>query len=335
MKKFAHIIILVASFLLTACGVSSGRFKLEGKLLHMAQGELYVYSPDGSMSGVDTVRVEGGRFTYETDCEHPTTLMLVFPNFSEHPVFAESGKSVSISGDASHLKEMTIKGTDDNDLMNDFRKQIVSVSPPEEKRLAEQFVRDNPESLVSFFLIRKYFVANATPDYRKANELLSLIVKEQADNSNVMRLKQQVAMLEKVGIGAPLPAFTSYDTQGKLVSSASLASAPVAVVTTWSKSVFDSQQLLRELRKRQRSSLGKLKLLSICIDGDKSECKRNLERDSITWPNICNGDMLADKTLLKLGLTSVPDNLVLQNGKIVARSLNKKDLNSKLDQLLK
>ena len=49
----------------------------------------------------------------------------------------------------------------------------------------------------------------------------------------------------------------------------------------------------------------------------------------------CNGNLLADKTLLKLGLTSVPDNMVLQNGKIVARSLNKKELNAKLDQLLK
>lgn len=93
--------------------------------------------------------------------------------------------------------------------------------------------------------------------------------------------------------------------------------------------------LLRELKKRQRSSQGKLKLMSICIDGNKADCKRNLERDSISWPNICNGDLLADKTLLKLGLIGIPDNIVLKNGKIVARSLKKNELNSKLDQLLK
>ncbi len=301
----------------------------------MAQGELYVYSMDGNMSGVDTIRVEGGRFTYETACEAPATLMLVFPNFSEIPIFAESGKSVSVKGDASHLKELSIKGTDDNDLMNTFREQIQTASPPEEKQLAEQFVRDHAESAVSFCLVRKYFVTTSSPDYRKAEELLRLITKEQSDNVHAARLLQQVSVLKSVGVGVSLPAFTAYDTNGKLVSSATLASAPVTVVTTWSTTVFESLQLLRELRKRQRSSLGKLQLLSICIDGNKTECKRTLERDSISWPNICNGELLADKTLLKLGLTSVPDNLVLKNGKIVARSLNKKDLNSKLDQLLK
>ena len=304
-------------------------------MLHMAQGELYVYSPDGNMSGVDTIRVEGGRFTYETACEAPTTLMLVFPNFSEHPIFAESGKSVSVKGDASHLKELSIKGTDDNDLMNSFREQIQTVSPPEEKRIAELFVRDHPESAVSYCLVRKYFVTTPSPDYRKAEELLSLITKEQPDNAQAARLQQQVSVLKSVAVGTSLPAFTAYDTNGKLVSSATLAGAPVAVLTTWSASVFESLQLQRELHKRERASLGKLKLMSICIDGNKAECKRNMERDSISWPNICNGNLLADKTLLKLGLTSVPDNMVLQNGKIVARSLNKKELNAKLDQLLK
>ena len=38
---------------------------------------------------------------------------------------------------------------------------------------------------------------------------------------------------------------------------------------------------------------------------------------------------------MKLGLIGIPDNIVLKNGKIVARSLKKNELNSKLDQLLK
>ena len=45
--------------------------------------------------------------------------------------------------------------------------------------------------------------------------------------------------------------------------------------------------------------------------------------------------MLEDKTLQKLGMTSVPDVIVLQNGKIVARGLKRQELYDKLDQLLK
>ena len=48
MKRIAYI--LVFSLLLVSCGIRSGYFKMEGRFLHMNQGELYVYSPDG---GVD------------------------------------------------------------------------------------------------------------------------------------------------------------------------------------------------------------------------------------------------------------------------------------------
>ena len=151
----------VFGLLLTACGSGNGQFKLDGRFLHFNQGELYVYTYDGSIAGIDTIKVEGGRFTYEIPCEMPTTLMLVFPNFSEQPVFAEPGKSVSVKADASHLKELKVEGSKENKLMNEFREMILSVSPPEEKRLAEMFIKDHPESAVSVFLLRKYFAMSS------------------------------------------------------------------------------------------------------------------------------------------------------------------------------
>ena len=97
----------------------------------MNQGEFYVYSTDGGMEGMDTIKVVGGRFTYEMPCHDDCTLMIVFPNFSEQPIFAESGESVELKGDASHLKEMEVKGTKNNELMTKFRKSILGNTPPQ------------------------------------------------------------------------------------------------------------------------------------------------------------------------------------------------------------
>ena len=335
MKKFAYIIFLFATLFLTSCGVSSGHFRFEGKFLNMNQGEFYVYSPDGGIDGVDTIKVEGGRFTYECACKEAFTLMIVFPNFSEQPIFAESGASVDVKADASHLKELEIKGTKDNELMNSFRQNILNVSPPEEKGKAELFVKDHPESVVSVYLVRKYFIANPQPDYQKANSLLETLAKAQPKNGQIQKILQQTKLLKEVGVGTRLPNFTAYDIKGKLVSSTDLSSSPVAVINTWASFNYDSQDLMRELKRRAKASQGKLKVMSICLDASKQDCKRNLERDSITWSNICTGDMLEDKTLQKLGMASVPDNIVLQNGKVIARNLKRQELYSKLDQLLK
>ena len=335
MKKFSYIIFLITISLLTSCGVGNGRFKLEGKFLNMGQGEFYVYSPDGGINGIDTIKVEGGRFTYECNCDDHFTLMLVFPNFSEQPIFAESGKSVDIKADASHLKELTVKGTKANELMNSFRENILHVSPPEEVKAAEQFINDHPESVVSIYLVKKYFIANQQPNYAKATSLLQLLAKEQPKEGNIQKLLKEIKYLNGLGIGKPLPAFTAYDVNGRMVSSAELNSAPVAVITTWASYNYDSQDTQRELQRRMRQVHGKLRLMSINLEGNKKSCIEALKRDSISWPNICSENLLEDKTVQLLGLTSIPDNIILQNGRIVARSLKKNELYNKLGQLLR
>ena len=104
MKRLIYIFTL--TLVLVSCGSRSGYFSFEGRLLNLNQGEFYVYSPDGVFDGVDTIKVEGGRFTFETPCKENGTIVIIFPNFSEQPVFAEPGKSATIKGDASHLKEI-------------------------------------------------------------------------------------------------------------------------------------------------------------------------------------------------------------------------------------
>ena len=103
---------LLSLLLLASCGTDGRHFRIDGRFRHLNQGEFYVYSPDGTIEGLDTIKIQDGKFTYETPCTRKGTLVLLFPNFSEQPVFTEPGKTVKVKADASHLKEMTIRGTD-------------------------------------------------------------------------------------------------------------------------------------------------------------------------------------------------------------------------------
>lgn len=177
-----HKLFLLAllSVLLVSCGTDGKHFKFEGRFLHLNQGEFYLYSEDGAVSGIDTIKVEGGRFAYEMACDHPATLVLVFPNFSRQPIFAEPGKTVSIKGDASHLKEMEVTGTDDNELMTAFRKQVAEASPPEAMKLAAKFAEDHPSSRVSAYLVKSYLVAATKPDYQEALRLTRILLESRS-----------------------------------------------------------------------------------------------------------------------------------------------------------
>lgn len=324
---------LVTMLSLVSCGVDSKHFKMEGRILNMNQGEFYVYDDQGFISGIDTIKIEGGRFVYEMECERPTTVMLVFPNFSEQPIFAESHESVTIKGDASHLKVLSVKGTKTNERMTEFRQQISNASPPEIKKHASQLIEDHPESPIAPYLLKKYFVNTAKPDFREASRLAKIIMEKQPGNLQLARQSQMIENLNKAKVGSPLPTFTAYDLRGRLVSSSDLSNG-LAVICAWASWSYESTAQLRSIQRIQKKSKGRLKAVSISVDASRKDCKDVIDRDSIAWPNVCDEKLLESKTLLQLGMTSIPDNILIKNGKIIARGLSTKDLEDTIEKNL-
>lgn len=325
---------LLLTLVLCACGSHSHRFTIEGRFLHINQGELYIYSLDDAIDGIDTIKIDAGRIAYEMTCERPSTLVLVFPNFSEQPVFAKPGTSVDIKADASHLKELKVIGTEENKLMNKFREEIAEASPPETVKFAAMFIKDHPKSVVSVYLLRKYFLLSRKPDYKQALELVELLKKNQPDNGHLVAMKKQIMSLQQTSVGSRLPSFNGYDINGGRVSQATL-NGPLAVVSVWATWNYDSQNMQRRLNAFQKAHPGKLKVLSICVDPSRKLCRRTLRLDSVAWPTVCDQEMLASPLLERLGLFCVPDNLVISNGRVVARGLSTADLETKLNQLVR
>ena len=334
-KTFSTLLFVLITFtMLSSCGAEKGKFKMSGRFLNMDQGEFYVYSPDGVIDGIDTIRVKGGRFTYEHPLDREATLMLVFPNYSEQPIFANSGKSVEINGDASHIKEMEVTGTKDNELMTKFRKETASSSPPDIVKIAEKYINDKPESLIGVYLVRKYFIQTVTPDYVKAEKLVSKMLESQPKNGTLVLLRKQLSQLKNGNVGNNVPTFTATDINGHTISNQDLGDE-VAVIYVWSTWNYESQEMQRQLKKRAKESKGQLKLISISMDADQQSCQKVLDRDSITCPNVLEPQLFDGQLFTKLGFSYVPDNMVINHGRIVARTLNTQALKTKLDELLK
>lgn len=327
-KHITYLILL--TLVLVSCGVDGKHFKLEGRFLHLNQGEFYVYSTDGVLDGIDTIKIEGGRFAYEIPCDEEGTLVMVFPNFSEQPVFTQPGKTVEIKADASHLKELEAEGTDNNKLMTAFRKQVSNMSPQQAIDAAAEFVKHNPKSDVSAWLIRKYFILAPKPDYAKAKELLDLMIAEQPKNGKLVNLQQQLIGLAAT-VGKSLPIFTATDINGNKVTQANLTQSPNAVVFLWASWNYESTDMQRQLKRLKAAKGNGLSVIGVCIDPSKSEMQQYLRQDSISWPTINDGMMFDTKIAKQLGLSQVPANILLKNGKIVGRNLRMNELKEKIE----
>ena len=360
---------LVAALVCTSCGTDSRHFRIDGRLLHLNQGEFYVYSPDGTINGLDTIKVQAGRFSYEVACDRPMTLMIVFPNFTEQPVFAQPGKSVDLKGDASHLKEMTVKGTEDNELMNKFREMIHNAAPPEMKKCAQLFVQDHPESRVGAYLVDRYFIHDANPDTKTAVRLVDLMIEKQPDNGYLKRQKRQLTASFVATKGADIPNVLGTTVDGKAIGRVQLTKAPVTVVCALATWKYESMSQFRRLAAYAASQQGRVAVVGVSIDASPSLVCSQLasqigisdsasglafgpssgsssgsasgpssgpasaaaqgsssSRSSSTCYVVCDGKMVESPFFTRLGLTGVPDNIVIKNGRIAAAHLTDNQL---------
>lgn len=332
MKRLAFLFFLCLT--LVSCGTRSGHFKVEGRFMHLNQGEIYVYSPDGAIQGFDTIKVETGRFAYEIPCEQPGELVLVFPNFSEHPIFAEPGATATVKADASHLKEMQVTGTDDNKLMTQFREQIAQVAPPEETRLATQFIKDHPDSRVAVYLLRKYFLRTAGANAAEGLRLADLLLKQQPKNGTLVTMRQQLQQRGKAAVGSMLPTLTATDLGGQKIDNAALRSADMGVVLVWATWSFPSQDMMRALQ-RAVEKKPELRMLAVSVDGAAADCRRWTESNHIAFPVVCDGQMLDSPLLAQIGAGSVPTALIVKKGKVVERVNDRQTLDRVLDPYIK
>ena len=319
--------------LLASCGSDGEQFRVSGQFRNLNQGEFYIYSPDALISKVDTIKVDRGRFAYEIPCRREGTLVIVFPNFSEMPVFAEPGKKAKVKGDVSHLKEVEVKGTKTNETMTAFRLQIASVSPPEAVRLAAQFAKDHADSPASVYIVARYLMQGNDVDMKKAVEVLQLMRKSQPDNRDVAVLLGKAKSLQASTQGSKLPTFKATDVYGKPFTQSALTGSPLAVVFTWAAWSYDSNNMMRQLHTMQkRLGSNRLKVVGLCADGNVTECKRALERDTITWPTTCEEDMLDGKLMKTFGLTYVGENIVYEQGRIAKTGLSINELKDYLEK---
>ena len=260
--------------------------------------------------------------------------MMVFPNFTEQAIFAEPGKKVKIKGDASHLREMEISGTDDNELFTQFRLHTNEMTPPQLIKEVETFVGKHPESAVSLHLIIKYLVQGASPDYAKAYRLTALMAKAQDKGSEAEKLNRQLKNLKNGNLNASLPSFKATDLKGKKVDRSKLK-AKVNVVNVWATWNYNSVAALRRLNKLQTEYKDSLAIVSINLDATTRQCEEAIKRDSLPWPIVCDTKIWKSTLLRTFGIQTMGNLIADKSGNIIARDLTSQELEDRIRQLMK
>lgn len=326
MKRFNLLSLLIlTALIMTACGPGKDRARFEGKLENIANAEFYVYSEDGAFEGVDTIRIEDGRFTYERKLTEPTLLTLLYPNYTQTYVIAEPGKTVKMEGDAAKLGEAKISGTAQNEMLSDFREANIGGLASNHKLAAAQFIRTHPQTLAAVAVYRRYFASQKQPDVQLALQLLDVLRQAQPNGRSVMYLDNFYRPIFENGVGQTLPDFETETIDGRKVSRADYQGKQLVIVClgTWQS---ESRKFMQDITQKIKQSKSKWECFVVSMDVDRQVLRDRIKADTLMYPVICDRKAFESPLVQKLGLHYVPScMLVGANGKIIQRDITKVD----------
>lgn len=328
-------ILILLTLVLVSCGPDSKHFAIDGHLLNLNQGEFVIYSPDGAMNKVDTIDIQGGRFDYEGVCEREGTAVIILPNGQEIPVFIAPGKSYSVKGNAQNLKDLTVKGEKDNDIMNKFRKQIASLpNGTTPTKQVTDIVDANPSSIVCGYIVRNYLVNCDKPDYSTADKLLKRILKERPDDAVMKVLQKKVSELKSSAVGQPLPQFSVMDINGKSLTTSTVSDG-IWIMCTFASWDYETVSKLHRINGIKRNRTADWNVLALSLDASKMQCKHLVSYETNNFTTVCDGAMTESPIVNKLAMYQFPYCLIAVNGKIHKRGVLNEDMMKYIQDELK
>lgn len=340
MQKSVFLLLIILC--LAGCKGDPTQVSLSGEIKGLTNDTLYIYGADRIYDRIDTIYAPGGKISHTLRVDTLTAAFLLINNQTEYPIFFDKGNKIKIKGNAADLKALEIEGNTPNEELTAFQKELKGLGSPSEKALqekAETFIRQHHSSLASIYLLDKYFVQQAEPDYTKIKQLIEMLTGELQDRPYFERLNTIITQADKSRTGKFAPYFYLPNLKGvKLSRNSDKLKDKFLLLHFWASWNADSKETNAELRKlnRQYKNNKEFALVGISLDTDKAKWKETIKRDSLSWEQVRDSVGLDSETAKQFNIQILPTNLLLsRTGTILARDIKGDSLVNKLKEVLK
>lgn len=337
MKNIYLLYFLLA--VLSACGgKETNSVSLNGEIKGLGADTLYIYGTDKLYNRMDTLIVKDDKFSATLSTDTLVSTWLQFSDGTEHPLYLNKGDEIHIKGSASDLASLEITGNTPNEEFTAFQKDLKGLGKPSDKALegkAEAFISSHHSSLVSIYLLDKYFVQKPQPDFTLIKKLTDRMTGELKDRPYVDELLGRIQEEEKVSIGKTAPYFHLPNAKGKNISRSDFKDKYLLVHfwASWNQKSRDANAALRQIYKREQKNKT-FALLGISLDIDKEAWKDAIKKDTLSWEQTCDFSGWEMGTAKQFSIQALPANVLLTpSGKIEGKNLSKEDIERKIKEI--
>ncbi|RTE51756.1 AhpC/TSA family protein [Arenibacter aquaticus] len=375
MKKILLSLTVIAGLL--SCNSKPEGYVLNGSLTGDVENGTQIFirkiDENNQPVDIDTTTVENGKFTVSGAVDAPELIYVFIDKVQGYtPVVAEKGE-IELTAQKDSLHFAKVKGTQQNDIFfkyldqsRELSDQAVSIQKDmqqatmggdeatinslrdefaelqeEYKNFELDFIKNNPNGLISALLIEKALNAGVLPsgEAKEMYDGLSEEIKETQPAKNIVKgLEAAKAKEEKnksTAIGATAPNFSGPTPEGKELSLKD-AMGKVTIIDFWAAWCkpcrVENPNVVKIYNKYHSKGLN---IIGVSLDRKAEDWKKAIEDDNLAWNHISNLDYFNDAVAKLYNIEAIPATFILdENGVIVAKNLRGPELESKIAELL-
>ncbi|WP_165044412.1 TlpA disulfide reductase family protein [Dysgonomonas sp. ZJ709] len=320
---------IIFSLALASCGekTKSG-LTISGVVENIPSGTVYLQKFNNKMYHViDSAKIENGQFSFSKEVALPEIYALSLDTIKSSLLLFLDNNPVTIKLDSSsYYRNSTVTGSELQDLFVAYKAQKgVEIS---------DFIKQNPKSLVSAYVLYRDFSYRLSPEEIKSN--IALLDSSLWNTPYVKTLEDLTKTLEIVSVGKAAPDFTANNTEGNPIKFSDQLGKGYVLLDFWASWCGPCRRENPNLVKVYDKYKDKgFNIFAVSLDKDKNGWLKAIEKDNLTWTHV--SDLLFwDSQPAKLyGVRAIPANFLIdKDGVIVAKNLRGEELDKVLNEFL-
>lgn len=337
-KKLTKAVLSIALLLMVFSSCSGdNKFQIKGELKDMPAGMLYIYNMADETASFDTIYIDNGEFKYVGNTEEITPFYIVFPNALEQVFFAGPGDKLTYKASANDLKNYTIGGNDENQLMNEFRKDIEGLYGIQIQDMAARYIKQNSDSYVALYLFEHYFLQASDVRIKDIKEQMDVLEPVWKDCLLLKEAKHKIKFLADNEIGRKLPNVFIETKQKEKINICNVKSDYTLLLfwASWIDFQYEFFEDFRNLSQMYGKDKSSLKIITISLDNQIYKWESFIANDTIYSSHACDGLVWDTPLVKKMGISSLPTYVLAdKNHVIVAKGTTIKELKSDLKNFI-
>ena len=323
--------------LLGGCRGGESDYRLDGEVTGLDSGRVMVVIADTAYSRIDTLRAEGGRFSYELRPDTTVELLLVFPSGRSATVFAEPGAHTTLAADTARWDSLRLSGGPLNDALQQFADSTRGWDAASVRRAVKDYIGRHPFSPVGAHLLEKHYARLPHPPYAAIDSCIELMSGRLQDNPTVQALSARLDDVMKADTGRYISSFRTRGADGKYINAYQHGGKYLLVTfwASWMPGGRELQQGILALKERTDKSKAKVAYINIALDTDRRTWLDLARGDSLPALQGCDFDGWEGVTARRFGVGSLPLMVLLSpQRRVLMRSASLPAVEARLDSLL-